>query len=118
MKNGGVLKPDPRTYINRKVNTSYHAEIHVADRLIRDALKKCYRNGNLNTAKLQRILGKYTIFIYRGEGLESTPCKNCHIGLQERYIRKVICCHKGELIKIRLDQLETEHLSWAQRHYL
>lgn len=92
--------------------------MHVADRLLRDALKKSYKNGKLNVSKLHRILSKHTIFIYRGEGLESTPCMKCHIGLQERHIKKVICCHNGNLVKIRLDQLETNHLSWAQRTYL
>lgn len=113
---GRVLNPKDRTYVNRRFTTSYHAECIVADSILKHVNKQCIQNGKVNQKKLMRKLSKYTIIVHR-EGGDSTPCQMCSDYLYKKGFRKIICTHKGKLVKYDLADYRSVHLSDCQRKF-
>ena len=52
--------------------------------------------------------------IYRGNNYDCPPCKECTDYLKAKGFKHVMCFMNGEFVKIRIDEYNTNHLSWAQ----
>lgn len=100
--------------MNGEAVTSYHAERQVADALIKDALRHATKKGRLNSESYHRYISKFTILIYRGNNYDCPPCKECADYLKAKGFKHVMCYMKGNFVKLRLDEYETNHLSWSQ----
>lgn len=107
-----------RSYFNRSLCCSTHAERHVCKKM----LTLCLKGKKIkNDTDLHRYTRKMDIYITRDNGYDNTlfqdsaPCKACADYLKKMNFRNIFyTLSDGSIVKVKSKDLESSHYSAAQ----